>query len=40
MVYHSYINGEMSHRMGMDVIGDPDNVRAFRFACSSSFSPI
>jgi len=24
----------------MDVVGDPDNVRAFRYACSSSFSPI
>ena len=36
----TYITGEMSHRMGMDVVGDPDNVKAFRFACSSSFSPI
>ena len=36
----TYITGEMSHRMGMDVVGDPDNVRAFRFACSSAFSPI
>jgi len=36
----TYITGEMSHRMGMDVVGDPDNVRAFRYACSSAFSPI
>ncbi|NYB52638.1 MAG: hypothetical protein HVN35_08790 [Methanobacteriaceae archaeon] len=28
----------MSHRMGMDVVGDPANVKAFRYACSSSFS--
>lgn len=38
--YNTLLTGEMSHRMGMDVVGDPDNVRAFRFACSSSFSPI
>jgi hypothetical protein len=38
--YRSYITGEMDHRMGMDVVGDPDNVRAFRYACSSAFSPI
>jgi len=38
--YNTLLTGEMSHRMGMDVTGDPDNVRAFRFACSSSFSPI
>jgi len=36
----TYITGEMSHRMGMDVVGDPENVRAFRYACSSAFSPI
>lgn len=34
MIYHSYITGEMSHRMGMDA------VRAFRFACSSAINPI
>ena len=38
--YRSYITGEMDHRMGMDVVGDPENVRAFRYACSSAFSPI
>jgi len=38
--YNTLLTGEMSHRMGMDVVGDPDNVRAFRYACSSSFSPI
>jgi len=36
----SYITGEMDHRMGMDVNGTPGNVWAFRFACSSAFSPI
>ncbi|OEC88649.1 hypothetical protein A9507_03995 [Methanobacterium sp. A39] len=36
--FATYITGEMDHRMGMDVIGDLDNVRAFRYACSSSFS--
>ncbi|MBP1946928.1 hypothetical protein [Methanobacterium petrolearium] len=36
----SYITGEMDHRMGMDVNGTASNVWAFRFACSSAFSPI
>ncbi|BDZ71968.1 hypothetical protein [Methanobacterium petrolearium] len=36
----SYIIGEMDHRMGMDVKGTVGNVWAFRFVCSSSFSPI
>ena len=36
----NYITGEMDHRMGMDVTGDAANVWAFRFACSSVFSPI
>jgi parallel beta-helix repeat protein len=36
----TYITGEMDHRMGMDVTGDAANVWAFRFACSSAFSPI
>jgi len=38
--YNTLLTGEMDHRMGMDVTGDPDNVWAFRFACSYSFSPI
>lgn len=38
--YRTYITGEMDHRMGMDVLGDPENVRAFRYACSSAFSLI
>ncbi|MBI5460142.1 right-handed parallel beta-helix repeat-containing protein [Methanobacterium sp.] len=36
----TYITGEMDHRMGMDVVGDEDNAKAFRYACSSAFSPI
>ncbi|BDZ72111.1 right-handed parallel beta-helix repeat-containing protein [Methanobacterium petrolearium] len=35
-----YVTGESDHRMGMDVIGNPANARAFRYACSSAFSPI
>ncbi|MFA0832880.1 MAG: right-handed parallel beta-helix repeat-containing protein [Methanobacterium formicicum] len=38
--YETYITGEMDHRMGMDVVGDAENVKAFRYACSSSFSAI
>jgi hypothetical protein len=35
-----YITGGSSLRMGMDVNGTVSNVWAFRFACSSAFSPI
>ncbi|NYB51587.1 MAG: hypothetical protein HVN35_03340 [Methanobacteriaceae archaeon] len=38
--YSTLLTGEMDHRMGMDVTGNPQNVKAFRFACSSAFSPI
>jgi len=31
---------ECDHRMGMDVLGDPGNVKAFRFACSMAINPI
>ncbi|MBW4258078.1 hypothetical protein [Methanobacterium sp. MZ-A1] len=37
---NAYITGESSLRMGMDVNGTMGNVWAFRFACSSAFSPI
>ena len=37
---NAYITGESSLRMGMDVNGTVGNVWAFRFACSSAFSPI
>jgi len=37
---NAYITGESSLRMGMDVNSTADNVWAFRFACSSAFSPI
>ncbi len=36
----TYITGASSLRMGMDVNGTASNVWAFRFACSSAFSPI
>jgi parallel beta-helix repeat protein len=37
--HQTLITGEMDHRMGMTVTGLAENVKAFRFACSSSFSP-
>ncbi len=36
----TYITGESDLRMGMDVNGTLGNVWAFRFACSSAFSPM
>jgi len=36
----TYLTGEMDHRMGMTVWGEPEDVWAFRFTCSSAFSPI
>jgi len=39
-MYSTATTGEMDHRMGMEVTGDAENVKAFIFACSSSFSPI
>jgi hypothetical protein len=36
----TYITGDSSLRMGMDVTGDLGNVWAFRFACSAAFSPL
>lgn len=38
--YEGYMTLECDHRFGMDVIGDPDNITAFRFACSSAINPI
>lgn len=37
-IERAYITGEMDHRMGMDVIGDPSNVYNFRMTCSFAFS--
>lgn len=31
---------ECDHRFGMDVMGDVNNVRVFRFACSAAISPL
>lgn len=38
--YNYYLTLECDHGMGMSVVGDADNVKAFRFACSSVISPI
>lgn len=37
-VEKAYITGEMDHRMGMDVVGDPLNVFNFRMTCSFASS--
>lgn len=39
-VYQTILSGECSFNFGRTVTGDVDNVRAFNFACSASFSPI
>ena len=39
-VYQTILSGECSFNFGRTVKGDEDNVRAFNFACSASFSPI
>ena len=36
----TFLSGESSFNFGRSVYGDEDNVRAFNFACSASFSPI
>ena len=36
----TYMTGESDHGMGMSVTGDSNSVKAFRFACSSSISPL
>lgn len=36
----TYLTGESDHGMGMTVIGAPENVWAFRFACSLAYSPL
>lgn len=38
--YQTVLSGESSFNFGRCVVGDVDNVRAFNFACSSTFSPI
>lgn len=39
-VYQTILSGECSFNFGRTVTGGVDNVRAFNFACSASFSPI
>jgi len=38
--YEGYMTLECDHRMGMDVIGDAQNIKAFRFACSMAINPV
>jgi len=38
--YNYYLTLECDHGMGMSVVGDADNVKAFLFACSSAINPI
>jgi len=38
--YEGYMTLECDHGFGMDVTGDPNNIKAFRFACSSAINPI
>ena len=38
--YSTILTLECDHRFGMDVIGDPADVWAFRYACSSAINPI
>jgi len=38
--YRTVLTLECSHRFGMDVTGDPGNILAFRYACSSAVNPI
>ena len=39
-ISRTILSGECSFNFGRTVTGDVDNVRAFNFACSASFSPI
>lgn len=38
--YRTVMTLECDHRFGMDVTGDPNNVTAFRYACSSAINPL
>lgn len=38
--YENYLTLECDHRFGMDVTGDPQNIKAFRFACSVAINPL
>ena len=38
--YSTVLTLECDHRFGMDVVGDPSSVWAFRYACSSAINPI
>lgn len=39
-LYYTILSGECNFHFGRSVYGEIDNVRAFNFACSASFSPI
>jgi hypothetical protein len=38
--YSTTLTLECDHRFGMDVVGDLQNIVAFRYACSSAINPI
>jgi len=38
--YFTVLTLECSHRFGMDVVGDPGNITAFRYACSAAINPL
>jgi len=38
--YSTTMTLKCDHRFGMDVVGDPEDVKAFRYACSSAINPI
>ncbi|MDP3622374.1 MAG: hypothetical protein Q8R66_00430 [Methanobacteriaceae archaeon] len=38
--YYTILTLECSHRFGMDVVGDPSNAMAFRYACSAAINPL
>jgi len=38
--YETYLTLESDHSMGMTVVGTPDGVKSFNYACSASISNI
>ena len=38
--YSTILTLECDHRFGMDVMGDPENILSFRYACSAAINPI
>jgi hypothetical protein len=38
--YSNVMTLECDHRFGIDVVGDPENILSFRYACSAAINPI